>query len=138
MFIMYSHMSLLSSPQDSSRPNPRKYKLENLLCTGIPAKTKRLTNAGSMLVQCLRRWANIERALVKRLVFSGMMDMFTTRGGVTTVLHHVSTPYGWCCIVQVWQLCLDTLINVHVYLWLPSLSTFQVPAAQPELMQLVM
>ena len=36
----------------------------------ITANTRRLTNAGAMLVQRRRRWTNIAPTLVERLVFA--------------------------------------------------------------------
>ena len=38
----------------------------------LPANTRRLTNAGSMLFQRRRRWLIIEPELVERLVFGGL------------------------------------------------------------------
>ena len=40
---------------------------------GNPANTRRWTNAELMLSHRLRRWANINSALVQRLVLAGLM-----------------------------------------------------------------
>ena len=40
-------------------------------CEQLPSKHKTFTNAGLMLVQRRRRWANIDPALVPGLVFAG-------------------------------------------------------------------
>ena len=46
-------------------------ELHGVCCTSFPANTRRWTNAGLMLAQRRRRWANITPALAQRLVSHG-------------------------------------------------------------------
>ena len=49
-----------------------------------PANASRLSNIGSILVQCLRRWPNSEPTLDKRLVFAGKYDVTLQHGKLCT------------------------------------------------------
>ena len=56
----------------------------------VPSNERHQPNFGSMLVQCLRHWPYIERALVRCLVFAGVFTCYSCTLSCKTQLQHTS------------------------------------------------
>ena len=68
----------------------------------IPAKTRRSPNAGLMLGQRQRQWANIKPALGERLVVAGMSAACCFRlANLLEIVVFFETMFAWCSLERV-------------------------------------